>query len=80
MTVLQLCRSESFNKYVKIERRYGICDFLFANALITSPNDDNDELIAMASLNTPPVDPLVLLRSEPAKSIRFRVELVFAPI
>ena len=46
-------------------------DFLFPKALITSPSADKERLMFCASLSRSPVASVLLILSEPAKSIKF---------
>ena len=49
-----------------------MCLLFDPSAAITSPSEDNDELIFFASSNRCPVAPLSFTRSEPAKSTKLR--------
>ena len=79
MQVLELPPSESLNRNVRVESRYGTLSNAFladdpleaaARAEITLPSVESDLLMSAPSLSRVPVAPVELARSEPAKSTK----------
>ena len=64
---------EFCSRYVSFEFRYGTCESLLASAMITLPRLLKLLLMFLVSLNLSPWEPDWESRSEPAKSIRFKV-------
>merc|ERR1719272_644859 len=68
MIVLELPPRLSFNNQVNLESRYGTNLARVANALITSPSAERDELMPMASFFLSPCACVFANLSDPAKS------------
>ena len=75
ITVLVFPPSESCSSLVSFESRYGMWFVLpSTRALMTLPRLDNDWLMLAASLSVSPAAPVLLCRSEPARSTRLSLE------
>lgn len=69
--------NESYKSLVNLESLYGIwVDLPSTKADIQFPKEVKDWFIDMASLNLSPTAPVLLYRSEPAKSTKFNFPTV----
>ena len=66
---------DELSNHVNFELRYGTCLLPDPRLAITSPNADRLLLILCASLSLSPLASVLLIRSLPARSIKFKEEI-----